>query len=150
MTAPAVQIEGATELRKQFKQLGGKTKDLSAVNRKIARSATELVKARSSLGTRQQASAAKSFIGRGTSKAAEIGIRNTASMPYGLGAFMGSIRWKQFPAWVGNSWELGSGDGPYVLRDVFGDSSKLEEISDEFLREFAELASSVGLDLDIN
>lgn len=144
----AIQVDGLNETRKAFRDAGGKTRDLSAAHRKVARLATERTKARAATGTRQQAAAAKALIGRGSASGADIAVRNTAAVPFGAGAFFGALRWQQFPAWVGNTWDLESGSGPYVIRDVLNDRTNLDDFQDTFLEEFGSALAAIGLDLD--
>ena len=73
-----------------------------------------------------------------------MAIRNMASMPFGIGSFMGSVRYKQFPEWVGNTWNLEAGQGPYVIAPTI--ASNLDEIMDIFIDMLQVAAESLGLD----
>ena len=64
-----------------------------------------------------------------------------------VGAFFGSLRWQQFPMWVGNTWDIEAGDGPYIIRDVLSDRSNIEDFQDKFLEEFGSALAAVGLDI---
>lgn len=143
-----VEVDGLKELRRAFRAAEGKTKDLSAAHRKVAMLAAERVRARAVSGTRQQAAAAKAITGRGAASGADLAVRNTASVPFGKGAFFGALRWQQFPAWIGNSWSVGDGDGPYVIRDVLSDKRNLDEFAEMFLDDFAEAFRAVGLEFN--
>ena len=142
-----VGVDGLKEARRAFRDAEGKTRDLSAAHRKVAQLATERTKARAATGTRQQAAAAKALIGRGTAAGADLAVRNTSAVPFGKGAFFGSLRWQQFPMWVGNTWDIEAGDGPYIIRDVLSDRSNIEDFQDKFLEEFGSALAAVGLDI---
>lgn len=138
----AIEVEGLDATRRALRELGVKSKDLNAAYRSISRVAATRAQGKARSGTRLQAAAARAFIGSASGKGAEIGIRNLGSVPFGQVAFLGSARrtgWAargrsaggarrpQHPAWVGNSWDIEAGEGPYVLTDV------INEGRDEFV-----------------
>lgn len=142
-----VEVDGLKEARRAFRDAEGKTRDLSAAHRRVAQAAAERVRARASSGTRQQAAAAKVIKGRGSASGADLAVSNTSGVPFGKGAFFGSLRWQQFPMWVGNTWDIEAGDGPYIIRDVLSDRSNIEDFQDKFLEEFGSALAAVGLDI---
>lgn len=143
-----VEVDGLKEARRAFRDAEGQTRDLSAAHRRVAQAAAERIRARAATGTRQQAAAAKVIKGRGTASGADVAVTNTAAVPFGKGAFFGSLRWKQFPAWVGNTWDIESGDGPFVIRDVLSNPAEFEQLSLMFLEEFAAALATAGLTIE--
>lgn len=139
----AINVEGADQMVAAFRAVGGELKDLTAANRKVAKVFSEAARARAASGTRQQSRARMALKPTATRKSAALSINNTSSVPFGKGAFLGAIRWKQFPAWVGNSWNLEAGDGPYVVAPAFVDARP--EILDAYNREVASVFEAVGL-----
>jgi len=120
----------------------GLDKALRAAHRVIAKDVASDIRG-ATVGTRQQRKAIKSIAARGEPTAAVIGIRN--AVPFGIGAFMGSIRYKQFPAWVGTNWNLESGEGPYVVAPTIGHD--LPKIKDDFSKEVSKALESFGLEV---
>ncbi len=137
-------VEGIRELRTALREVDGGVKELRKANRSVAKEAEARSRSDAHSGTRQQAAAAKAILGAGLATEAVLKIRNLAGVPFGIGAFMGALAWKQFPPWVGNSWTLGNpGEGPYVIRDVFARDG--DEILDPYLEELADLFTRAGL-----
>lgn len=147
MPSPAVRVDGATELRQKFRSATGNTKDLRAAYRRVAKVVEGESRSRAPGGTRQQGAAAKVLLGRGTSSAAQLAIRNTATIPFGLGAFLGARRWQQFPDWVGNDWDLLAGDGPYVIAEAMRDER--EQILETFEEEIGAALRAAGLEVTV-
>lgn len=85
------------------------------------------------------------MLGKGTAGAAVLALRNTGSIPYGIGAYMGAKAYRQFPDWVGNNWDLAAGTGPYVVAEAI--SENLDEILELFETEIRDAIQSAGLDL---
>ena len=142
------QVEGVDELRRSLKAVDGGVKQLRKANKDVAKAVEGRSRSRSGSGTAQQAKAAKALLGTGEASRAVIKIRNLRSVPFGIGAFMGALAWKQFPPWVGNNWTLGQpGEGPYVLRDVF-DKDFDEAIIDPYLKELQNLFAAAQIPLD--
>lgn len=144
---PTIRVDGAQELSRAFRN-AGRGKELTAAHRRVAKLVESRTRDGSASGTPQQAKAAKAWAARASAVGAQIGIRNSATVPFGIGAFMGSLAYRQFPAWVGDSWDLLAGSGPYVLRDVFG--RNLDEIEDTYLREIAQSLAEAGFPMEIN
>ena len=134
----------------------GSNKALKQAHTNVA----NLVKAESQgRGTRQQVRAARALVGKGTARNAFVAIRNRP-VPFGIGAFMGAqgrFGWysagryrdsdaRQFPEWVGNTWDLENGVGPYVIADVI--KEQREDIFDAFMDEMRKAAVSLGLEFD--
>jgi hypothetical protein len=141
---PAVVVENEADVRRMFKALGGAGKELSKANRKVAKKVETGTRGRAGSGSAQESSAAKALAARATQSAAELAIRNSASVPYGVGAFMGALRYPQFPKWVGSSWDLAAGTGPYAISDYFGGGG-VDEVKDEYVKQIAEVLAGAGL-----
>jgi hypothetical protein len=152
----AIEIHGARELRTAMRRMKveGAGKALRATHQKVAK----LVENKSrGKGTPQQQAAARALLGKGSQKSADLKIRNLASVPFGIAAFMGAERqtgWyglsrynnstgRQFPEWVGNNWDLEAGIGPYVIADQI--KANKQEILDTYLEELANAAAGLGL-----
>ncbi len=85
----------------------------------------------------QQAKASGAIVGAAESRAAKIAVRN--SPPFAQGAFFGALQYPQFPAWVGNSWEVGGSGGPYAVNPAIRDS--MQDIIDGYGDAFEAAAS---------
>lgn len=142
MPGPAIEVEGIAEVRRALKAAGAKSSELSKAHRRVGKLVEGESRSGAGGGTRQQSSAAKVLLGRGTTKSAILAIRNTARVPYGLGAFLGGKR-PQFPEWVGNNWDLLNGDGPYVIAEQM--RRNRDEILDEFEAAVLDAFERVGL-----
>lgn len=147
MIEPAITIEGADEIRKSFKAAGGATKDLSKAHRLVSKIVERKGRTNAKSASRQQAKAATVLLGKGSAGAAAIAIRATSKAPYGIGAFMGARRFRQFPAWVGEGWDVMAGDGPYVVAPTIADNR--DEILNQFSESVGEVMKSVGLEMDL-
>lgn len=143
MPTPAVEVEGIAEARSAFRRAAGSTKNLSKAHREVARVVQNESRSRAGSGTRQQVRAAKVLLAKGTSTAADLAIRNTGRVPFGLGAFLGGKR-RQFPEWVGNRWDILSGGGPYIVGEAI--RGELPEILETFEKEIGAALSEAGLD----
>lgn len=140
----AVDVDGAKQLAQAFRQMAGPgaRKGLRSAHVETSRFVT--TKSKASPDTAQQQRASRALLGKGTQDSGYVAIRNMASMPFGIGAYIGAKRYKQFPDWVGNTWNLEAGQGPYVIAPVIG--SNMEEIKDIFLDMLQVAAEAVGLD----
>lgn len=140
-----IEVEGIRELRTKMRKMGveGSNKALRTAHKNVAK----LVEGRSrGRGTAQQVKAAKAILGKGMTAESLIVIRNLASVPFGIGAFMGAKQYKQFPEWVGNDWNLEAGTGPYVIAEVI--ASGRTDIIEAFVEEMRSAAEALGLDWD--
>ena len=140
-----IEVEGIRELRTKMRKMGveGSNKALRTAHKNVAK----LVEGRSrGRGTAQQVKAAKAILGKGMTDQSIIAIRNLASVPFGIGAFMGAKQYKQFPEWVGNDWNLEAGTGPYVIAEVI--ASGRTDIIEAFVEEMRSAAEALGLDWD--
>jgi hypothetical protein len=140
-----IEVEGIRELRNKMRKMGveGSNKALRTAHKNVAK----LVEGRSrGRGTAQQVKAAKAILGKGETAESIIKIRNLASVPFGIGAFMGAKQYKQFPEWVGNDWNLEAGTGPYVIAEVI--ASGRTDIIEAFVEEMRSAAEALGLDWD--
>lgn len=134
--AGMVRLVGFDEFRRALNQAGdGWGRALRAVNRSIADGVA--AKARGMTETAQQGRAAGAIVGAAESRAAKIAIRN--SPPFAQGAFFGALQFPQFPAWVGNSWEVGGAGGPYAVNPAIRDS--MQDIVDGYGDAFEVAAS---------
>ena len=141
-------VEGVDELRRSLKAVDGGVKQLRKANKDVAKAVEGRSRSRSGSGTAQQAKAAKALLGTGEASRAVLKIRNLGSVPFGIGAVMGALAWKQFPPWVGNNWTLGQpGEGPYVLRDVF-DKDFDEVVVEPYMQELQALFAAAQIPLD--
>lgn len=107
-----VRFEGFAEFRSLLKDAGpGWDRVIRGANAKIAQTVAE--KARGATETRQQAAAARAITGRGDRRGAAVGVNRSPA--FAQGAFFGALQFPQFPAWVGNSWDVGGAGGPYAI-----------------------------------
>ena len=104
-------------------------------------------------GTRQQQTAIDRIKGRGDATKATIGVSAGGGTPYALGAFYGGKKrtgWfggdryvastsRQFPVWVGASWEAGGPGGPYFVNAAIRDN--IDDILDFYRKGIDKLAS---------
>jgi len=144
---PAIRVEGLDETRRALRKAGATsaTKAIRAAHKTTAKLVEGESRSRASGATRQQARAARSMLGKGTAGAAVLALRNTGSIPYGIGAYMGAKAYRQFPDWVGNNWDLAAGTGPYVVAEAI--SENLDEILELFETEIRDAIQSAGLDV---
>lgn len=145
MTGVAFDVDGANEVRAAFRRAAGNTKDLRAAHKRVAKVVETASKSRAKGGTAQQSRAQKVLLAKSTAKTADLAIRNLASMPFGLGAFLGARRYRQFPEWVGNRWDLLAGVGPYVIAEAIRDDR--DEILTTFEEEIRGALERAGLDV---
>jgi hypothetical protein len=152
----AVEVHGARELRTALRRMNveGANKALRQTHQKVAKFVEGRTRGK---GTPQQQAAARALLGKGSQKSADLKIRNLASVPFGIAAFMGAqgrFGWysakrysssaaRQFPDWVGNNWNLEAGIGPYVIADQI--KRDRQEILDTYLEELAATADALGL-----
>ena len=64
-----------------------------------------------------------------------------------VGAFMGSKRYPQFPAWIGADWDLAEGTGPYAIKEQFTSSGR-EQVMKEYRDNVVEVLRAGGVDVD--
>lgn len=147
MIEPAITIEGADQIRKSFKAAGGATKDLSKAHRQVAKVVERKSRANAKGATRQQAKAAAVLLGKGNASGASLAIRATSKAPFGIGAFMGALRYRRFPKWVGENWDVMEGTGPYVVAPTIAENR--DEILDTFAEQVGDVMESVGLDMNL-
>ena len=135
----AVRIEGLEELiellQRRLGADGPWAKELAAAHKQVGERAAEWARFSAAGGTRQQATAIDRIKGRGFKDKATIGVYNAGVTQYALGAFYGGYKrhgWysadryrnsagKQFPKWVGNSWDVGGAGGPYHVNSSIRD-----------------------------
>lgn len=134
--AGMVRLEGFDEFRRALRDSGpGWDRALRAINRAIANTVAE--KARGMAETPQQRKASSAIVGAAEARAAKIAVRNRP--PFAQGAFFGALQYRQFPAWVGNSWEPGGAGGPYAVNPAIRDS--LDDIVNAYGDAFEQAAA---------
>jgi hypothetical protein len=146
MPGPAVRVDGAKELSRAFRRATGTTRDLSRAYREVARFVTDASKREAINSAPQQRKAAAALLGQGTSREARVGVRNTSRVPFGIGAFMGALQYRQFPPWVGNTWDImAPGEGPYVIGEAV--RANRQDILDEFEHVIGHAIRTAGLEV---
>lgn len=140
-----LEVEGLVELRQAFAKADRKRLDagLRGAHKEIAKTVESDSRSAAASGTAQQQKAIRVLLGRGTPTSALIAIRNTGAVPFGIGAFMGAVEYKQFPDWVGTAWDIEAGDGPYVVAETI--ARNLGDIVDTYAEAMADTLEAVGL-----
>ena len=115
---PAVHVEGADRTAKDLRAIG-QHKDLTDAYRKVAKVWEPVARAGAQSGSRQQAAMSKALKASANPKGAVLNISAATSFsgskPGGaVGSFMGAARFRQFPRWIGNAWQLPA-TGPYTM-----------------------------------
>lgn len=151
MTAspPGIQVEGLRELRDAARKAGNRKeldKGLRQAHKKVAKDVEAGSRAEAATGSRQQRAAVRAILGQGRPETSIIKLRNNMSVPFGIGAFMGALAWKQFPPWVGQTWDVTAADGPYILAATI--ARELESIKQTFVDEIGDALRSFGLDME--
>lgn len=141
---PAFVTEGIVELRAQLREVAGTDKDLRTAHRRVSKVVESASRSRSGGGTRQQARAASTLLGKGSATGADLAMRNTSRVPFGLGAFLGGKR-AQFPEWVGARWDVLAGGGPYVIGDAI--RAERQAIETTFADEVLAVIAQAGLEV---
>lgn len=131
----AYEYRGLKELRQGLKDVDTKLpRELTKVHSEGAKKIASDGASRLSSRSRLAAIGAEAVRGKGTALTSKItldGNDGRAGMVV-LGAALGALRWPQFPAWVGNSWNVGDPDAPY------GVGAAIDEGADEMLRNYDE------------
>lgn len=141
---PVIQVENEAQVRRTFKALGGAGKDLTKANRQVAKLVQTLSRSEASGSSDpEQSSAVAAISARATQSAAQLQI-SSASVPWALGAFMGSKQYPQFLPWIGNNWDLAQGTGPYSIRFAFGGSG-IEAIKTAYEKTIGDTLRAAGL-----
>lgn len=122
---PAVEIRGLKEFRAELKAAEGKLeRELTKANKKAAEVAAERGRAKVSglLPVQRKVSSLIRAAGLGTKSVVRSGGAGFPGV-LTMGALLGAKRYKQFPAWVGNDWDVGvAGTGPYGVNDAIAES----------------------------
>lgn len=122
-----IEFEGVDEFRRLLSAATGKWDNvLRESNRQISQGLAR--KMREATETRQQARAVKAIAPRGDRRGAVIVLNKKP--PFAAGAFYGALQYRQFPEWVGNSWEVGGSGGPAAINPTIRDN--LGEIVDAY------------------
>lgn len=143
-----LEVEGLRELRQSFGKAGRKKeldRGLRDAHKKIAKDTESASKAAAATGTAQQARMIRALLGKGETEASVLSIKRSSAAPFGLGAFMGAIRWKQFPAWVGESWDIEAGKGPYVVAATI--ARQLPQIRESYADGIDDTLRHLGLNM---
>lgn len=144
---PGLRVEGLNELRAALKAAGeAKTGNaaLRQAHKEVAKAVEAWSKAAAAGGTAQQAKAANALLGKGQPLTAILSIRNTAGVPFGIGAFMGAKRYTQFPPWLGNQYEVG--EGSYIVGPTI--EGHMPEIEELFTTAIRGTIASLGIDME--
>jgi hypothetical protein len=142
---PHIEVDGLAEVRRALKAAKGSTKDLRQAHRRVAKVAETGSRRDARSGIPQQRRAAKVLLAKGSTQGADLAIRNTSAVPFGLGAFLGGHR-PQFPPWVGNRWDVLAGDGPYVIAEAI--QRDRDDILAAFDEEMGQLLEAAGLPVE--
>lgn len=113
---PAVVVKGLKEFRTALAALDKQwVGELRRANLQAAQVvAVEAQSEAQGMGS-VQAKAAPAIKAAGEQTRSKINVQGGGAYPYALGAFYGAKRFKQFPPWVGNTWEPGGPGGPYAI-----------------------------------
>lgn len=138
VTQPVIRVEGVKEIKAAFKDVG-RGRELTKAYKEVSKVVEGPLRSAGAGGTAQQAKAARAIKASATQTAATITL-SARTVPFVAGAFLGSSRYKQFPASVGSNWQLPE-SGPYTMAPTM--QRKMPEIqqafSDEVLDRFREL-----------
>lgn len=144
-----VEVVGLKEFLRKLREADDRwAPELKAAHRKVADRAVDWAQFSAiGSGTRQQQQASDRIKGRGFPDRATIGVYNAGLTQYALGAFYGGskrhgwfsdfkynhVKKRQFPEWVGQTWEVGGDGGPYHI------NSSLRDHMDDILDFFTEV-----------
>ena len=147
MAAPAVQVVGLTELRRELRKLEeprGWTRELSSVHRTLALDLEPKAQAAAASLGGQQRHFARSIKGYGSATGARLGIASAGKGQKNWGANAATwgvvdniTGWNRSSTpnlkvrWVGNTWDVAQGQGP-------------EPIVDTIVRETPHIVNSYG------
>ena len=131
MAAPAVQVVGLTELRRELRKLEeprGWTRELSSVHRTLARDLEPKAQAAAASLGGQQRHFARSIKGYGSATGARLGIASAGKGQKNWGAnaatwgVLDNITGRNRSStpnlkvpWVGNTWDIAMGQGPEAI-----------------------------------
>lgn len=116
----------------------GWTKLLAQLNRGIARFVADEAKSRWFRPVQVEAEGAVK--GYGNVREAKIGVGRNP--PFAQGAVWGALQYKQFPEWVGNTWEVGGAGGPYGINMAIRENK--DEITESYAEGFVYLAAVIS------
>jgi len=131
VAAPAVQVVGLTELRRELRKLEeprGWTRELSSVHRTLARDLEPKAQAAAASLGGQQRHFARSIKGYGSATGARLGIASAGKGQKNWGAnaatwgVLDNITGRNRSStpnlkvpWVGNTWDIAMGQGPEAI-----------------------------------
>lgn len=143
MSQPVIRVEGVKEIKAAFKEVG-QGRELTKAYKTVSKVVEGPLRSSGSGGTRQQAAAARAIKASASQTAATITL-SAKTVPFVAGAFMGSKHHKQFPASVGNAWQLPE-SGPYTMAPTIERlMPDIEQaFSDAVLDRFQELGFETG------
>ena len=123
-------IVGLKELQRDLRAVSADLpKELRKANLDVAKIVEAEAKQRASDFGGVRAKAAPAIKGQAEQRRAKIVVDGN-KVPFALGAFYGAKQYKQFPDWVGNSWDAGGPGGPYAINAAIHD--KEDEIVDAY------------------
>lgn len=143
---PGVEIKNLVEVRAVLKAAGtvGTDKALRQAHKEIAKFVEGKSRAAAAGGSAQQSKASSALLGKGQPLSAVLSIRNTAGVPFGIGSFIGSKQYPQFPQWLGNQYEVG--EGSYIVGPTIEEN--LPEIQDLYTTAMRGTFAALGLEMD--
>lgn len=141
MPQPVIRVEGVKEIKAAFKE-AGEAKTLTKAYKGVAKVVEGPLRSAASGGSAQQSKAARAIKASATQTAANITL-SSRTVPFVAGAFIGSVRYHQFPAWIGSSWQLPD-DGPYTMPEAF--RSAMDDIDREFQDSVMDRFRELGFD----
>lgn len=134
-----IEIKGLKEWRRDLAKCGaGWNKMLRDLNKGIAKFVEG--EAKGNWFRPVQVEAERAVRGSGTIRGAKIGVGT--SPPFAQGAVWGAKQYKQFPPWVGNTWEVGGPGGPYGINMAIRENR--DEITESYAEGFVYVASVVS------
>jgi hypothetical protein len=122
---PAVEIRGLKEFRAELKAVEAQwPKELRKANKTAAEVAAARARQNVSGLRPVQRKVAGSIRAAATQQQAKIRVGGSGFPALlAMGALLGSLRYRQFPGWVGNDWDVGvAGTGPYGVNDAIAES----------------------------
>lgn len=120
----AYEVRGLRELRAGLKEADAKLpRELTRAHREAAQKIAADGANRLSGRSRLAALAADAVKGKGTALTSKITLDGNDGLAGEviLGAALGALRWPQFPAWIGQDWNVGDPGGPYGVGDAIAE-----------------------------
>ena len=135
MEGPGVKVVGLDDFRRELKKLEEDlTPELKTVNFQLAVQVQTWAQTKAAAVSPQAAKAAREALKASKTAARAQVILGSNKTPWALGAEFGAARWKQFPAWRGNS----KGAGYFLWPSI---REHREEIMDLYMAALDKLAA---------